>query len=97
MSGRCSPAIQLLDKQCPALVEDLPAWFNTLDARQLDSVWVSAIVTFILEDAPNADIASMTRALNLVRNRYRFLSVEPLARVSGEEHSTPQQAAKASA
>lgn len=54
----------------PPCADELPAWFDSLDDKRLDAVWVASCATLILED-DKPDIASIVRALNVVRERYR--------------------------
>lgn len=62
-----SRSIQTM-RNCPEFVDELDAWFQTLPDKRLSEMWVAAIVSFI-QDNPEMDSGSFTRALLQVKTR----------------------------
>lgn len=62
--------LELLDK-APQALDEMPAWLTSLDDKQLDCVWVSALTAIVQETVPNADLSAFVRSCNIVRERMR--------------------------
>jgi hypothetical protein len=69
MSGKISPALDLIENGCPDELEDLPHWFRSISDEELKAVWCSAVTSLVLETAPGLPGASLVLSLLEVRDR----------------------------
>lgn len=84
-----SRSIRLLDKECPLLIEDLPAWFSSLSDEDLHGVCLSAVVTHVLEQCPEVDASALSASLLIVKDRMSgFVSSRPAYKTSRPRKAT---------
>lgn len=71
---------------CPLSMGELPAFFDRLTDRQLDTAWVACLIDCATRDAGRVDISQLAAACNAVRARYRAATIN----AAGPADPTPE-------